>query len=59
REEGKPPFEVLLSPPADLRLEVGCYALILSGGERLPQLLEWIRVAPGRPIVVPPRPPPS
>ncbi|MGI0054618.1 MAG: potassium channel family protein, partial [Thermoplasmata archaeon] len=41
REEGKPPFEVLLSPPADLRLEVGCYALILSGGERLPQLLEW------------------
>lgn len=49
RDDGKPAFEVILSPPPEIRLEPGCFALVLSGVDPTSRLRLWMRVPPGRP----------
>ncbi|MCL5984089.1 MAG: potassium channel family protein [Candidatus Thermoplasmatota archaeon] len=43
------PFEVILDPPTDTRLDEGCYALILVSMHVEDRLHSWIKVPPGRP----------
>lgn len=47
--EGRPPFEVVLSPPPGTFLESGWYALILSDSLHTEALRAWVQVPPGRP----------
>lgn len=55
RDGGKPPFEVRLSPPADLVLVEGHYLLVLSESAQEGPLRAYLGVPAGRPPAAVPR----
>jgi hypothetical protein len=40
---------VILTPPSNLRLEPGWYAMVLSGADHRARMEAWLKVPAGRP----------